>query len=130
MSIRLEKYIGYSIGIDKDLYNIDSQLAYRILYEIDELKSIVKDSRNGRSGDMIILNYDFDGKFTKLFYILEKEDCCYEEESSNVNNKINELLSSVSVPPNIYTLMLKAYKDLFGALKSLEIKAEFIINYV
>ena len=130
MSIRIEKYIGYGVDIEKELDSVDYELRDKILYNVSELsiEGLVEDGKN--KGDIIILNDSMDGNFVKLFYILAGERCEYEEESSKVYSEVNRLLSSVEIPNEVRTSLLKVYNKLFDKIKSLEIKAEFVINYV
>lgn len=130
MSIRIEKYVGYGVDIEKELDSVDYELRDKILYNVSELsiEGLVEDGKN--KGDIIILNDSMDGNFVKLFYILAKERCEYEEESSKVYSEVNRLLSSVEIPNEVRTSLLKVYNKLFDKIKSLEIKAEFVINYV
>ena len=130
MSVRVEKYIGYGVDIEKELESADYELRDKILYNVSELniEGLIEDGKN--KGDIIILNDSMDDNFVKLFYVLAKERYEYEEESSKVYSEVNRLLSSVEIPNEVRTSLLKVYNKLFDKIKSLEIKAEFIINYV
>lgn len=119
MSIRCERYIGYSLDIMKDIDTLSEEQKEQWLYE------------STRVNDNIIVLYDgLSGEYCKLFYIIAVDrESFYNDNEVDAN--INELLKIVSVNMEVKHEMRQAYKTIFG--KELEhaslIRAEYVLHY-
>ena len=119
MSIRCERYIGYSLDISKEIEVLCAEERENILFENTEISENIQVIYDGLSGE-----------YCKLFYIIAKDTENFYDENE-VDKNINKMLKTVSVDMEVKHEMRQAYKKIFG--KDLEhaslIKAEYLLHY-
>ena len=131
MSIRCERYIGYSLDIDKEIDAMSSEERESLLYGTYSVLNLINNSEGSYIHEKIKVIYDgISGQYCKLFYIISKDEESFYDECE-VDKKINTMLKLVSVDMEVKGEMRKAYKAIFG--KDLEhaslIKAEYLLHY-
>lgn len=131
MSIRCERYIGYSLDIIDEINNLSEEQREQWLYGPYSVYSLLTNSKTEEINDNILVVYDgLNGSYCKLFYVVSKDTETFYD-SCEVDEKINDMLKLITVDMEIKHHMRQAYKTIFG--KELEhaslIRAEYLMHY-
>lgn len=132
MGVRVDKYLGYVVDIQKEWGELT--IDYQDLYLCNEEKrtdTFKPYYAKGNCKDKITVLYDgMSGEYTKLLYVL---DYCTDtsDEDESIVKTVNKQLENVEVPSEIRQKLRNMYKEIFNVehVTDFKVQLEYFIHW-
>lgn len=140
MSVDYNKFLGYRIDITEEFRNLEEKnekINDELLFDRKPLSEGLKDlgyipyfhHQDPKKGDITIIDDGMNGNYTYLILIQSANyNYSYYDENDNVDEDVNEFLSTISIPDEVINRLNQAYELIFGAKNEKEIECKVFVH--